>query len=176
VPRGDPNVEDVPYHVWIGKVEKQNRIRLNKDIQDVVSWLKTGPGPIDCIGTPGPAGGLQVEPFASHATQRSGFIATLGKTRPTSLESGERWIEAARLLASSWHITVNVESSRVSMNLPEPTRRLLRLPEVGSMIAVFGFGEILEIWDALMWHEHVRKLAKARVSLLSDAIEEMEHR
>jgi hypothetical protein len=176
MPRGDYNFEGAPYHLSINTVEKQNRLRLNKDIQDFVSWLKTVPGPIDCIGTPGATGGLLVEPFASHEALRSGFIKTLANTPPKSLESGERWIDAARLLASSWRITVSVETSRVSMNLPEPTRRLLRLPEVGGTVVVFGFGEILEVWDAVTWHEHVRGLAKAKGSVVSEAIEDMEHR
>jgi DNA-binding transcriptional regulator/RsmH inhibitor MraZ len=62
------------------------------------------------------------------------------------------------------------------MTLPEPTRRLLRLPGIGGTVVVFGFGEILEVWDAVVWLEHVRRLAKARISLMPEAIEEIERR
>jgi hypothetical protein len=41
---------------------------------------------------------------------------------------------------------------------------------------VFGFGEILEVWDARMWLEHVRGLAKAKVSLIAEANEEIGRR
>jgi DNA-binding transcriptional regulator/RsmH inhibitor MraZ len=174
MPRGDHNIEGVPYRIWIGKVERQNRIRVKKDIQDVVPWLKRAPGSIDCIGTPGPAGGLQVEPSISHETLRREFVTALGNTAPTSMESSESWVDATRLLASSWRVTVSLERSRVSLTLPEPTRRLLRLPEIGGMVVVFGFGEILEIWDAVAWHEHVRRLAKNKQSLIASATEEIE--
>jgi len=160
----------------VSTIEKQNRIRLNKDVQDVIAWLKKDPGPIECIGTPGPAGGLQIEPLASHETLRSEFMTALGNARPSSSESADQWIEAARFLASSWRIVASVESSRVSMTLPEPTRRLLRLPGIGGTVVVFGFGEILEIWDAAVWLEHVRQLARARISLIPEAIEDVERR
>jgi hypothetical protein len=176
LPRGSHNIDGLPYRVWVATIEKQNRIRLNKDIQDVVPWLKKDPGSIDCIGTLGPAGGLQIEPLISHETLRSEFIKALGNAAPTSSESGDEWVEAARFLASSWRIVASLESNRVSINLPEPTRRLLRLPEVGGTVAVFGFGEILEVWDAIVWHEHVRLLTKARISLMAKAIEEIEGR
>jgi hypothetical protein len=174
--RGDHKIEGAPYSIWVEKVEQQSRIRLPKEIEDVVPWLRSKPGTIDCVGSPGPAGGLQIELFAAHDNLRSGFIKELGDASAASLESGERWIEAARLLATSWRIAVNVESNRVSIPLPEPIRRALRLPGAGGTVVVFGFGEIVEVWDAVIWHEYVRGLAKAKISVVSEAIEDIGHR
>jgi len=174
--RGDYKIADGPYGIWVEKVERQNRVRLSREIRNAVSWLKNEPGTMDCVGTPGSAGGLQLETFEAHDTVRSGFLEALGDRPPTSSESAEQWVETARLLATTWRITITIESSRVSIPLPEPTRRALQLPGAGGMVVVFGFGEILEIWDAYKWLEHVRAVAKTKVSAISEAIEDLRQR
>jgi hypothetical protein len=176
VPRGDYKIEGTPYGIWVETVEQQNRIRLPKDIQDMVPWLQTEDTTIECTGMPGPVGGLQVQPFAADDDLRKAFVNTVGSVPVTSAESGQPWTEAARLLASSWRIRVSVESSRVNIPLAEPIRQLLALPSAGGIVVVFGFGEIIEVWDASAWREHVRRLAKEKVSILSEAIEALGHR
>jgi DNA-binding transcriptional regulator/RsmH inhibitor MraZ len=47
------------------------------------------------------------------------------------------------------------------------------------VVVVFGFGNILEIWDVLKWHDHVRETAKRRVAAISEALavrKEVRHR
>jgi DNA-binding transcriptional regulator/RsmH inhibitor MraZ len=60
--------------------------------------------------------------------------------------------------------------------LPEPPRRAQQVPQSGGVVVVFGFGNILEIWDALKWHDHVRETAKRRVAAISEALEDLGQR
>jgi hypothetical protein len=46
----------------------------------------------------------------------------------------------------------------------------------GGIAVVFGFGEILEVWDAAKRHEHVRAVAKTKRSAISEAIEDLGQR
>lgn len=174
--RGSYKIADSPFNIWIAEVEDQNRVRLPLEIRTTVSWLNTELGSIDCAGTPGPAGGLQLEPLVNHETLRRQFTQALGDTPAGPLESGKKWVDVARMLATSWRITISIESGRVSIPLPEPTRRAQQLPEAGGIVVAFGFGEILEIWDAPKWHEHVREVAKTKLSAVSKAIEDLGHR
>lgn len=41
---------------------------------------------------------------------------------------------------------------------------------------VFGFGEILEVWEAANWYEYVRTVARTKLSAVSEAIEDLEQR
>jgi DNA-binding transcriptional regulator/RsmH inhibitor MraZ len=82
----------------------------------------------------------------------------------------------ARLLATVWLISVNVEASRISITLPEPPRRAQQVPQAGGAVVVFGFGHILEIWDALKWHDHVRATAKRKTAAISEALEDLGQR
>jgi DNA-binding transcriptional regulator/RsmH inhibitor MraZ len=176
MPRGDHKLADGPFGIWVVGVEKQHRVRLPLEIRTTVPWLNTESGTIDCVGTPGPAGGLQLEPLVSHESLQREFTEALGDTPGQSSESGEKWVDIARLLATSWRITISIESGRVSIPLPEPTRRTRQLPGAGGTVVVFGFGEILEIWDAAKWHEYVRAVAKTKLSAVSEAIEDLRHR
>jgi DNA-binding transcriptional regulator/RsmH inhibitor MraZ len=174
--RGDHRIDSTPYGSWIATVDAQNRIRLPLEIQSVITWLHTENGTIDCAGAPGPAGGLQIEPITMHEKLRSDFTDAIAKTLPKSSESGETWVEIARLLATSWRIAISIESSRISITLPEPARRLLRLPGRAGTAVVFGFGEILEVWDAVNWHDHVRSVAKTKSFAFSQAISDIRDR
>jgi hypothetical protein len=158
------------------EVGEQNRVRLLLEVQTIVPWLKSEQNPIDCIGTVGAVGGVQIELFSAHELLRDEFAEALGKAPSRSIELGRKWVDAARLLATSWRMSARVESSRISITLPEPIRRAGLLPGVGGLVVVFGCGEILEIWDATRWHEHAREIARGRLAAISDAIEELEDR
>jgi DNA-binding transcriptional regulator/RsmH inhibitor MraZ len=105
-----------------------------------------------------------------------GFTEALGDNPPEPSESAEAWVDVARFLATAWRMTIRIEASRISITLPEPPRRSLQLPKLGATVVVFGFGEILEIWDALKWHEHVRAIAKKGETALSEAIDDLRQR
>lgn len=176
MPRGNHKMADIPYGTWILRVEEHNRLRLPLEIRSVVNWLNVEQA-IDCVGTLGTAGGVQIEPLATHETLRRPFIEALGDTPPRSSESGQKWVDAARLMATSWRMPISIEKSgRPSITVPEPTRRAGQLPGAGGIIVVFGFGEILEIWDSLKWHEYVRAVAETKLAVVSEAIEDLGRR
>jgi|HubBroStandDraft_3_1064219.scaffolds.fasta_scaffold34323_1 hypothetical protein len=177
MPRGDHRIEGTPYRVWQVEVESSNRIRLAlAEVRAVVPWIKGESEPIDCVGIPGPAGGVQIEPVAAHETLGRSYIEALGEAPAQSSESGRTWVEMARLLATRWRIAISVESGRINFTLPEPLRRAKQVPEAGGLAVVFGFGEILEVWDAAKWHDHVRTIAKTKLPALSEAVEDLRNR
>jgi hypothetical protein len=172
--RGDHKIRGTPYRLWIAQVDRQHRVRLTRsEIQSTIPWLNVQPGTIECMGTLGPAGGIQIEPSVAHQALERRFIEALGDQPVESPESGHGWVDIARLFATTWSITVNIESSRINITLPEPTRRTLLLPRAGGMAAVFGFDGILEVWDAIRWHDHVRAIAKMKSSAFSRALEDL---
>jgi hypothetical protein len=177
MPRGDYRIEGMPYRVWHLEVDPSNRLRVPlAEIQAIVPWLKGESQALDCVAIPGPSGGVQVEPFVAHEMRARSYTEALGDFSPRSAESGQSWVETARLLATSWRVTISVESSRINITLPEPVRRAKQVPEAGGLAVVFGFGEILEIWDAVKWHDHVRSVAKTKLFAFSQAIEDIRDR
>jgi hypothetical protein len=176
VPRSDSPITIDPFRTWIITVDQYNRIRLPLDVGDVVSWVNVKPGKIECIGTPGPAGGVQLVPRMEHEHDGRRLAKAMGGAPPSASESSQRWVDLARLLATAWIIPVNVEANRLSITLPEQPRRAQQLPQAGAAGLVFGFGEILEIWDAIKWHDHVRTTAKRKVAAISEALEDLEQR
>jgi hypothetical protein len=60
--------------------------------------------------------------------------------------------------------------------LPEAARRAKLVPQYGGIAVIFGFGGILEIWDALDWNAHVRLTAKRKVAAIADALEDIGNR
>lgn len=176
MPRGDRPIANDPFRTWIVTVDQYNRIRLPLDVGDVVRSVDVKGGKVECIGTPGPWGGVQLVPRTEHEEHRRQLVKALGSALPSTSESPQKWVDVARFLATAWPIPVHVEASRISITLPEPPRRAQQLPEAGGIGLVFGFGEILEIWDAIRWHDHVRATAKRKVAAISAAIEDLGQR
>jgi hypothetical protein len=167
--RGAHKISGEPFGTWVAKV-RDNRIRLPREITEYVPWLKLEGTQIDCVGRPGAAGGMQLVPLGVHESDVRRLTDAF-EPLPEASESGEQWVDLARLLATAWKISICIEANRFSLTLPEPPRRALQLPQSGGTTVVFGFGEILEIWDALKWHEHVRSLAKQKGAVISQATE-----
>jgi len=176
VPRSDRQIATDPFRTWVVTVDQYNRIRLPLDVGDIVSWVNAKPGKIECIGTPGPWGGVQLVPRAEHEQDGRRLAKAIRGAPPSAAESSEKWVDVARFLATAWLIPVNVEASRISITLPEPPRRAQQLPQAGGTGLVFAFGEILEIWDAIKWHDHVRTTAKRKVAAISEALEDLGQR
>ena len=176
MPRGDQKILEDPFRTWVLTVDEYNRVRIPLEIRTIVPWIDAKTGQIECVAMPGPAGGLQVVPLPDHKAEVMPLIEALAVTQPKTLESNRSWVDAARLLATAWLIQVNVEASRVSITLPESPRRAQQVPQSGGAVVVFGFGNILEIWDALKWHDHVRVTAKRKAAAISDAIEDLAQR
>jgi hypothetical protein len=176
VPRGDQKIPDLPFRTWVVTVDEYNRVRLPLDIHIVVPWIDMKSGQIECAGMPGPSGGIQVAPLSDHRQDVAPFAEATAETPPSASESSQKWVEVARLLATAWLVPINVEASRISITLPEPPRRAQQLPQSGGAVVVFGFGNILEIWDALKWYDHVRATAKRRAAAISEALEDLGQR
>jgi len=155
-------------------VEDQHRVRLPlAEIRIVVPWLNAEPGKVECVATLGPTGGIQIAPAAAHERLRRSFIDALGDSPPRSSESGQKWVDAARYLATTWRISISIESGRISFTLPEQIRRAQLLLGAGGTVTVFGFGEILEVWETIKWHDHVRSIARTMPSAFSEAVENL---
>jgi hypothetical protein len=176
VPRGDHSIVLDPFRTWVVTVDPYNRIRLPLDVCNVVSWVNIKPGNIECVGTPAPAGGVQLVPRTEYEKDSLRLANAMGGAPPSPSESSQKWVDVARLLATAWLISLSVEGNHISITLPEPPRRAQQLPNAGEIGLVFGFGEILEIWDAIKWHDHVRTMAKRKVAALSGALEDLGQR
>ncbi len=176
MPRRDRQIANDPFRTWVVTVDPYNRIRLPLDVGDIVRWISVKSENLECTGTPGPWGGIQLAPLTDHQDGVQRLAEAVGDTLPSASESPQRWVDVARFLATAWLIPISVEASRISITLPEPPRRAQQLPQSGGTVVVFGFGDILEIWDALKWHDHVRATAKSRVTAISQAVEDLRQR
>jgi hypothetical protein len=176
MPRGGKSIPELPFRTWVLTVDPDNRVRIPIEIRTLVPWISPEDSQIDCVGRPGPSGGIQVLPLANHLREVQAFAEAVGDKPPTESESPGKWIEVARLLATFWPIVFNIEATRISITLPEPSRRAQQVPQSGGAVVVFGFGSILEIWDALKWHDHVRGMAKRKAAAIAEALEELEQR
>lgn len=176
MPRGEHEFTEYPFRRWVLEVDDYNRIRPDHEVSTLVSWLDLAQERIECVGTPGSVGGVQLRPLRDHEEEVRRFREALGGTLPAAVESGRNWLDAARLLATAWRMPISVEKTRISLTLPEPPRREGLLPQAGGRVVLFGFGEILEIWDAVHWRDHVRALAKHREAAISETIENLEQR
>lgn len=176
MPRLGRQIADDPFRIWVVTVDQYNRIRLPQEVREIVRWINVKDGNVECVGTPGPWGGVQLAPRTEHERDARRLVKAIGAAPPSASESPQKWVDVARFLATAWLISVNVEASRISITLPEPPRRAQQLPEAGGTGVVFGFGEILEIWDAIRWHDHVRATAKRKIAAISEALEDLGQR
>jgi hypothetical protein len=176
VPRGDHKAER-PYRTWTVLVDKQHRVRVPLgEVTTIVPWIVGAEATIACMGTPSPAGGIQLEPVEPVGDVETQYIELLGGDVPQVSDTAEKWVEVARLFATSWRVQIAIESSRISISLPEPARKAGLLPSAGTQAVVFGFGHILEVCEAARWYEHVRGIAKLKMSLVADAMEDLQGR
>jgi len=175
--RGDHKLGEDPLRTWVATVEAAHRVRLPRDVADVVSWLNAQTGGVEVVATPGPAGGLLIQPLATHREHVQRLTQALRESAPTESDADQSWMNVARLLASAWAMTISFdEAGRFSFKLPEPPRRLRLLPGAGGTVVVFGFGPVLEIWEASKWYEHVRATAARKSAAMSEALEDLGQR
>lgn len=176
MPRGHGPAGQPPFLTWVVTVDEYNRVRLPLELCSVVTWVEFKTGQIECVGMPGPSGGIQVAPLTEHRNEVLPFYEAVAEQPPSGSESHQRWVDVTRLLATVWPIKLNIEASRISITLPEPARRAQQVPQSGGAVVVFGFGSILEIWDALKWHDHVRTTARRKAVAISEALEDLGQR
>lgn len=174
MPRSGPALNNQPFRTWTVTVDGQNRVRISiSEIGDVLPWLTSQSGTIECFARPGAVGGIQFQPLEFVENLRREFADAVRGRETLESESSERWVDAARLLAIMWPATISVENSRISLTLPEQARRGLQLPGAGEVAIVFAVGRILEVWPAAQWYEHTRRLLTQERELLSRALDEV---
>lgn len=174
--RGDQHVLDEPYRTWVVTVDDYHRVRLPIDVRTIVPWIPDKAGTMECVALPGAAGGLQIVPLQVYENDSRRFTEALGDRAARADEAQLPWVAAARLLASAWRLSMSIEAGRISITLSEPVRRAEQVPISGRPVVVFGFGHILEIWDAVKWHDHVRAIARGKPSVLLEATEDLRQR
>jgi hypothetical protein len=106
------------------------------EVTTIVPWIVGAEATIACMGTPSPAGGIQLEPVEPVGDVETQYIELLGGDVPQVSDTAEKWVEVARLFATSWRVQIAIESSRISISLPEPARKAGLLPSAGTQ-AVF---------------------------------------
>ncbi|HYK02391.1 MAG TPA: hypothetical protein VE974_11600 [Thermoanaerobaculia bacterium] len=173
--RGDHKVEEAFGRFLVATVDIQQRVRVPLELGKAVSWLNASPGAVvECAASPGSAGGIRLEPLGNWQARHERFETALQRRgNPTSLDAAENWVELARLLVTTWRVTINVEETRYSFTIPEPVRRTQLLPSAKGTVVVFGFGEIFEIWEAAAWFSRVRTL-KGNPGAIADAFDDIE--
>src|SRR5690349_5998079 len=140
--RGDHKVEDAPGRFLVATVDSQQRVRFTHELGATVRWLNVStPGAVECAASPGSAGGIQLEPLDRYLARQERFTrAVQRRGSPTLLDASENWIDVARLLVTTWRMTINAEETRFSFTIPEPVRRAQLLPSAKGVVVVFGFG------------------------------------
>jgi hypothetical protein len=170
--RGDCEVPIGPYHTWVVRVEEQNRVRVPLSVRQVVPWLGSeNDFPSECVAAPGVVG-VQLFSAASYEAERRLLDDALAGALE-QVRANESWVDAARLLGATWRVRLSLESTRISLTLPEPLRRANELPSAGGMVAVFALGAILELCEVGTWFRHVRELGKERGQLIHSAVERL---
>src|SRR5688500_15772991 len=132
MPRGDQKFVEPPFRVWVVTVDQQNRLRIPlSEIGPVVPWLNVEEGTIECVAAPGPWSGIQISTLVDYEQEIAPFAAALSSTPMNTSESGHQWVDVTRLLATAWLIAIHIETSRITLTLPEPPRRAQQLPQAG---------------------------------------------
>jgi hypothetical protein len=87
------------------------------------------------------------------------ILARLSRANFSREERSQEVTEYARFSATRWTVSLLREQSRYSLTLPEEPRKLGLAPSRGRRAAIFVAGQILEVWPAEKWLDHVRELA-----------------
>ena len=166
-----------PYQTWLLTVEKGkgerpcHRIRLPREVGLLVTWLRAAVEPIECVCALGPAGGVVIVPATLVASSRRSLDSLISDRVSVPWEvSGPRF-ELARYFAHTWDLSVQVDQSRFTLTVPEDVRKLGRAPSGGELAVVFAIGDILEIWRADAWCDHIRQVANSFNELRGSALD-----
>src|ERR1043166_2719986 len=110
--RGDHRVRDAFGRFSVATIDIQQRVRVPRDFGTAVRWLDVAiPGAIECVASPGSAGGIQLEPLDRHLARQERFTrAVQRRGSPASVDAAENWVDVARLLVTTWRMTINEEN------------------------------------------------------------------
>jgi len=168
-----------PLKLWVLKVQSQHRLRLSREAAEYVTWLRTTKGfSIKCVGRVGPSGQLQIIPKEREELVLQKSRSSLQVVPASANEISAPWLEIARFSAAGWEIICSFESEngRFTFVLPEGPRDLGIVPSEGGVVAVFGTGEILEIWPAHKWIQYVSNVSANLKQLTKIALDALESR
>ncbi len=158
----DAHDVQAPATLWVRRVGTQHRIRLHGEAAETVKWLKGKAGfAIDCIARLGPAAQLQILPKDREEAAKHKLNSSLKAAPPNVDEIAAPWTELARYFATGWTIPCSFEekSNRFTFVLPKEARDLGIVPGENEVVAIFSTGEILEVWPAREWTQHVAKIS-----------------
>ena len=164
------------YYLWIRKIGEQHRLRLPEEIWTKIPWLKGEE--MECTGTIGVNGELQISPHIAHRDVVSKLAEALKHQPPRSDEASTSWVDFARYNATQWPLKFQPEQGRKRMALvfPKDARDLGVAPAEGMTAAIFSAGEILEVWKADAWVSHCRESGMKLSQLAAQAMEALAER
>jgi hypothetical protein len=160
-----------PFQRWVRTVDKGHRLRLPKDLALMLSWLSVDSERVDCVCTVGAVGGIRIVPATLVEPTRRSLEARISGKVASPRDGGSAWLALARYLATTWVVPVAIEESRFTLTLPEDVRKLGLAPNQGEVAIAFAVTDILEIWRAESWCEHVRESASSIDDLKINALE-----
>ncbi len=159
---------------WFLTVERQHRLRIPDAAKLVIPWLSSSPGSMKCVAFVGPVGGV-VLANEKRLEALSKLVQGHVKSRQVRVaDAGTSWVALGRYLATSWTVTIGVESNRFTLTLPEEARKLGLAPSAGQVAVVFALDGLLEVWPANAWLAHVRSSAESIDELRQAVINSLE--
>jgi hypothetical protein len=132
------------------KIQSGNRLRIDKELAELVSWL--GTGKTERVAMRGPRGGIVlVAPETAEAAVEEMEPGNL-REEDADTKLGDQ----ARHLSMRWTVSFSYEpgKERYSITLPEGLRRFGFLPGAGEDVVVFVSGGIFEIWEPGEWKRY----------------------
>jgi hypothetical protein len=169
VDKVDKQLPTQPWYWKRLKVETERfRLRLPKELADVVPWLASSQEAIPCLATVGTKGGMTLYPLAL-MNARLRVTAELSAEDLRRAAAGSETLDYVRHAATSWEVTLSFDAGGRRFCLPEDALKLGLVPESGEYAAVFAAGEILEVWTVPDWLAYIRGVS-GNIDRLEQAI------
>lgn len=172
--RGDHKAEEEAFaRFLVLSVDTQQRVRIPLEFGRAVRWLNAPKArAVECAASPGSSGGIQLEPLSRWQGRHDRFMTQMQRRDPPeSSDAADNWVDLARVLVTTWRVTLHAEETRYSFTIPEPVRRAQLLPSAKGAVVVFGFGDIFEVWEAAAWFSRVQAL-KGDQAPIDDALDD----
>jgi hypothetical protein len=130
--------------------EKQDRIRIPKDVRGCIPWLKDLPRTV--YGIPGKKNQLILTPDVWHGKLWATLKAELRRSPPSINDLENPIVTAGRYFGFVWEVTCRDDTDRVAITIPRGARFMSFGPPMGGAAVAFAIGGlILEVWDLALW-------------------------
>jgi len=170
---------EASFKVWTKTVETQGRFRIGAEIATVVRWLKaTNDFHLECLAILGHLGQLQIVTHPPVPDLAKELQTRLAEAHATTDEVAVPWVDFARFAGTAWKVscTFDVKEKRFTIVLPSDTRKLGITPAAGEHAVVFAIGEIVEIWKAENWVQHIRKIRSTLPTIVENSWDALQDR